>query len=205
MKIAVIDYGVGNLFSVKQALYKLNLEFVCDEDGAFIKKSDLIIVPGVAAFGTGVKNLNLSLQKEEIQEFHKKGNPIIGLCLGAQMFLESSTEAPNVLGLSLVKGKVVDLDNEFCRVPQQGWSQVEFGTSEIFNEFSGKYFYLSHSYKMVPEDQRIAIGTTSYGKESIVAVYHDANILGVQFHPERSGADGLGFLEKAIQTATIWA
>lgn len=205
MKITVVDYGVGNLFSVKQALHQLSFEFECDEDGKSISKSDLLIVPGVAAFGTGVKNLNLSLQKDEIKRFHEKGKPMIGLCLGAQMFFESSAEAKDIPGLSLLKGKVVELNSDICRVPKQGWSRVEFNAKGIFSEFSGKYFYFSHSYKMVPEDKGVVIGETSYGQESVVALYNDANILGVQFHPERSGPDGLGFLEKAIQTATIWA
>jgi glutamine amidotransferase len=205
MNITVVDYGVGNLFSVKQALRRLNFEFECDDDGSLISKSDLIIVPGVAAFGTGVTNLSSSLQKDQIVDFHAKGKPIIGLCLGAQMFFESSTEAKGVPGLSLIKGKVVDLNNEICRVPKQGWSQVNFDDHGIFGEFSRKYFYFSHSYKMVPQDDEVSIGKTSYGQESVVALYNDANILGVQFHPERSGPDGLEFLEKAIKTTTIWA
>jgi glutamine amidotransferase len=205
MKITVVDYGVGNLFSVKQALRKLDFEFKCDEDGSLIKESDLIIVPGVAAFGTGMTNLTLTLQKDHITDFHAKGKPIIGLCLGAQMFLDSSAEAKEVPGLSLIKGKVVDLNNEICRVPKQGWSRVSFDAGGIFGEFSGKYFYFSHSYKMVPDDDQVSIGKTSYGNESVVALYNDANLLGVQFHPERSGLDGLQFLEKAIRTASIWA
>ena len=205
MKLTVVDYGVGNLFSVKQALRKLNFEFQCDEDGSLINRSDLIIVPGVAAFGTGLTNLALHHQKEKIEDFQAKGKPIIGLCLGAQMFFESSTEAKDVPGLSLIKGKVIDLNSKICRVPKQGWSRVGFGGDGIFSEFSGKFFYFSHSYKMVPDDDEVSIGKTSYGNESVVAVYNDANILGVQFHPERSGPDGLEFLEKAINTTTIWA
>ncbi len=205
MKLTVVDYGVGNLFSVKQALRKLNFEFVCDEDGGLINNSDLLIVPGVAAFGTGLANLALTLQKNQITDFHARGKPIIGLCLGAQMFFESSTEAKDIPGLSLIKGKVVDLNHEICRVPKQGWSRVRFGENGLFSEFSEKYFYFSHSYKMLPGGEDVSIGMTSYGKESIVAVYNDANLLGVQFHPERSGPDGLAFLEKAIDTARIWA
>jgi glutamine amidotransferase len=205
MKVSLVDYGVGNIFSVGQALKALNIDFSLDTGGNTIPKSDIVIVPGVAAFGVGMKNLEERGQAEELRNFYNSGKPLIGLCLGAQMFLKSSTESSSTNGFGFVEGEVVSLDETFCRVPQQGWCKLNTMKSETFSSLDQQYVYFSHSYKMILEDSKIPVSTSQHDQETITAFFIDKNVLGVQFHPERSGPVGLKFLEKAILDANIWA
>ena len=121
-----MDYGVGNIFSVISALNHLKIDFEVDLDGTKINKSDVVLVPGVAAFGLGMQNISELGQRNSIQKHFESGNPLIGLCLGAQMFLESSEESEGVEGLSFVPGLVKKLDRNKCTVPHQGWAKVKF-------------------------------------------------------------------------------
>lgn len=205
MKITIVDYGVGNIFSVGQALKSLKFDYTLDEDGSSISKSDLVIVPGVAAFGLGMKNLEKRGQAEGLRNFYKTGKPLIGLCLGAQMFLSESTESPLTRGLGFIEGKVIKLDENLCRVPQQGWSRLLPSDNTTFSAFSQQYFYYSHSYKMIPNDPNVKITYSAHDEEVVTAYFVDKNVLGVQFHPERSGSMGLKFLEKALSGANIWS
>ncbi len=205
MKISLVDYGVGNIFSVGQALKALNIDFSLDTDGNSIPKSDLVIVPGVAAFGVGMKNLEERGQAEGLRNFYNSGKSLIGLCLGAQMFFDSSTESSTTKGFGFVEGEVISLNETLCRVPQQGWSKLDAKGSETFISLDQQYFYFSHSYKMIIGDSKIPVLTSQHDRETVTAFFIDKNVLGVQFHPERSGPMGLKFLEKAIQDANIWA
>lgn len=205
MKISIVDYGVGNIFSVGQALKSLGLDFSLDADGSSISNSDLVIVPGVAAFGIGMKNLQERGQAEELRSFFQTGKPLIGLCLGAQMFLNSSAESPLTEGFGFVKGEVSALDEKKCRVPQQGWSKLVAPESATFSVFHQEYFYFSHSYKMILGSTQTVVHSSRHDQEVVTAFFIDKNVLGVQFHPERSGPNGLKFLEKAVLRANIWA
>lgn len=204
MKISLVDYGVGNIFSVGQALKALNIDFTLDSDGSSILKSDVVILPGVAAFGVGMKNLEERGQAEQLRNFFNSGKPLIGLCLGAQMFLNSSTESSLSKGFGFVKGKVISLDENLCRVPQQGWSKLDATSSATFSKFHAEYFYFSHSYKMIIDDSKIVTHTSQHNREEVTAFFIDKNVLGIQFHPERSGPIGLKFLQKALLDANIW-
>jgi glutamine amidotransferase len=204
MKISLVDYGVGNIFSVGQALKALNIDFSLDADGNSIPNSDLVIVPGVAAFGVGMKNLEERGQAEGLQKFYNSGKPLIGLCLGAQMFLESSTESSTTKGFGFVEGEVISLNETLCRVPQQGWSKLDAKNSKTFISLDQQYFYFSHSYKMIIGDSKIPVLTSQHDREKVTAFFIDKNVLGVQFHPERSGPMGLKFLEKAVLDANVW-
>lgn len=204
MKVALVDYGVGNIFSVEHALKFLGLDYSLDQDGSAILNADLAIVPGVASFGTGMVNLQKRHQADALREFHSRGLPLIGLCLGAQMLLETSTESASIPGLGFIKGHVSLLDTSLCQVPQQGWSRLLAKHVPFFSEFDQQYFYFSHSYKMLPKLSSSNMGTAQYGMETATAFFFSDNLLGVQFHPERSGPIGLKFLEKAINSASIW-
>lgn len=202
MRIAVVDYGVGNIFSVQAALRELRIGFSLDIDGSGLAHADVVLVPGVAAFGTGVRMLRQSGQFEAITAFAATGRPLLGLCLGAQVFLESSEEAPGVAGLGLVPGSVVRLDPSACRVPNQGWLRVR-PTDSARSDLpalveDGAYYYFSHSYRMHMVDAGTVLATAHADRQGIVAVYRSANVMGVQFHPELSGATGLGFLSRLI-------
>ncbi len=204
MKVTVVDYGVGNIFSVCQALKFLKIDFSIDDDGKKISSSDSILIPGVAAFGVGVQQMKRLGQFNEIANFKQKGNPILGLCLGAQVLFHKSEEAPESLGLGIVPGEVRSLNTEKCQVPKQGWSGIDFSNSPAFKDFNAQKFYFSHSYKMEPEKKQDIVGLTNYSSEEVVALYHHENMLGAQFHPERSGEVGLRFLEFVILNATLW-
>lgn len=202
MKVAVVDYGLGNTYSVMAALHAVGSAAVLDTDGSSISKCDTALVPGVAAFGAGMRNLFDSGQAEALRKHFAEGKKLVGLCLGAQMFLDGSQESPNDPGLGFVPGYVVRLDEHRSTVPNQGWLRVADSGITAYHSrraiCGGDYFYFSHSYRMDIGEGVSLLGTTHSGQEPIVAVYHFENVLGVQFHPERSGRRGLGFLSAAL-------
>ena len=121
------------------------------------------------------------------------------------MFLNSSAESSTTKGFGFVQGEVTSLDETLCRVPQQGWSKLDAAGSATFTGLHEQYFYFSHSFKMNLHDPKIAVYASLHHEEKVTAFFIDKNVLGVQFHPERSGPMGLKFLEKAILGANIWA
>ena len=121
------------------------------------------------------------------------------------MFLNSSSESQITQGFGFVEGTVAMLNEKMCRVPQQGWSKLIAPDSVTFSEFNEEFFYFSHSYKMILGSTGTAIYNARHDREVITAFFIDKNVLGVQFHPERSGPKGLNFLEKAVLSANLWA
>lgn len=204
MKVAVVDYGMGNIFSVRAALQAISCEYVLDKDGSQVAKSDITLVPGVAAFGAGLRFMRASGQAEALVQHHKGGKPLIGLCLGAQMFMERSEEDPSVPGLGFVRGSVSRLDEEKCRVPNQGWLRVRSDGMESERNRAlipiPSYFYFSHSYRILVNDSRAVVASAACETESVLSVYREQNVTGVQFHPERSGPRGLAFLSQLINS-----
>jgi len=204
MKVVVVDYGIGNIFSVRAALRAVGCEHVLDTDGSQVAKADVALVPGVAAFGAGLKLLRASGQAEALSQHFEIGKPLVGLCLGAQMFMEQSEENPSVVGLGFIKGKVTRLDESRCRVPNQGWLKVSSaglardGNSELVPVPS--YFYFSHSYRILVSNADSVVATTQAEEEPVLAVYREQNVTGVQFHPERSGPSGLAFLSRLMNS-----
>jgi glutamine amidotransferase len=200
VKVTVVDYGLGNIFSVRAALRAVDCEHVVDTDGSQVANSDVVFVPGVAAFGAGLQLLHASGQSDALTQHFEKGKPLVGLCLGAQMFMEQSEEDPLAVGLGFIKGRVARLDVNNCRVPNQGWlkvSSAKDANSELVP--SPSYFYFSHSFRILINDQESVLASASADKESVLAVYREQNVTGVQFHPERSGPDGLAFLSRLME------
>jgi glutamine amidotransferase len=204
LKVVVVDYGVGNIYSVCAALREIGCEFALDTDGSQISESDATIVPGVAAFGAGLKRLESSGQADALRKFFASGKPLIGLCLGAQMFLESSEEDASVSGLGFVKGQVVRLDEPKYRVPNQGWLEVSTSNSAAALQRGilrdPNYFYFSHSYRILVQMSDSAVASASVSGAPILAVYREENVTGVQFHPELSGPTGLAFLSEMLSS-----
>ena len=204
MKVVVVDYGIGNIFSVMAALGAIGVSHVHDTDGSMIGKSDLALVPGVAAFGAGLDLIRSSGQAAALDRHFAAGKPLVGLCLGAQMFLSASEEDPDAAGLGFVGGRVVALDGDRCRVPNQGWLRTRQSGPHAAGERSlvpgSPYFYYSHSYRMEIADVRSEVATAVAGSESVLAVYREQNVTGVQFHPERSGPEGLAFLDRLLSS-----
>ena len=201
MNISIIDYGLGNIFSVKSALEFLKLKVEIDIDGSILSKSEICILPGVAEFSSGISNLKASGQYEALVSKYKSGKPIIGLCLGAQMFLNSSEEAPGVSGLGFIEG----YSKAFTKVERvltfQGWSKVCFDDDKASKIFGGKDFYFSHSYYMNVKNDKYILAKSAHYKTEFASCIVNDNVLGAQFHPERSGIVGLSFLQYALDWA----
>ena len=197
--LAIIDYGVGNLFSLQCSLNKIGVENVVTSDVEIIKNADRIILPGVGAFGDAVKKLHESGMFEVVIEEAKKGKPLMGICLGMQMLFEKSYEYGEYEGLGLVKGEIVPLKGripEELDIPHMGWNALKLhnGKNELFKYINeGDCVYFVHSYFGV-ECEEALIASAEYGADVTAAVAKN-NIYGCQFHPEKSGDVGLKILK----------
>jgi imidazole glycerol-phosphate synthase subunit HisH len=199
--IALIDYGMGNLLSVSKALECSggNIEIV--DKGSDLKHADAIVLPGVGNFGDGMEHLNDRGFTSAVKEAIAEGKPYLGICLGMQMLLEESEEAPGVAGLGVFKGKVVKFPNMGLKVPHMGWNDITINSSECSNNFNGindkSYFYFVHSYYASPEDKSVTVATCEYGIEFTAAI-GCGNVFATQFHPEKSQEKGLAILSNFI-------
>lgn len=192
--ITIIDYGLGNLASVANALNKLEIPFEISSDIDVLKNAKVLILPGVGAAGQGMKNLRERGIDKVIIEQAKRGIPILGICLGMQLLLSSSEEG-DVNCLGLVEGEVREFGTSL-KVPQIGWNQIESKNDSILLNGikNNSYFYFVNSYYCDPEDESIAKGITDYESE-FCSVLEKNNLYGVQFHPEKSGDVGLQLLK----------
>ena len=195
--IAIIDYGVGNLFSLRSSLNKIGADTVVTADPAVIAQADKLILPGVGAFADAAKKLRDSGLDKIIKAEAAAGKPIMGICLGMQMLFEKSYEYGEHEGLGLLKGAVVPMEGSIpanLKIPHIGWNALHFRKeSPLFRYIKeGDCVYFVHSfYASSCEDSLIA--TAEYGKELTAAVAKD-NVMGCQFHPEKSGDVGLNIL-----------
>ena len=196
--LAIIDYGVGNLFSLKSSLKAVGVEAVVTSDIEEIKKADRLILPGVGAFGDAAKKLFDSGLCGVITEKVQNGTPIMGICLGMQLLFEKSYEYGEHQGLGFLKGKVIGMENTIpdgLKIPHIGWNALKFiKQSPIFKYINeGDCVYFVHSFYAVDCEESL-IATTEYGKDLTAAV-GKGNIYGCQFHPEKSGSVGLKILK----------
>ena len=201
--IAVIDYGVGNLFSVEKALAALGAEVRVTSDAAEIAAADKIVLPGVGAFGDCMKNLTATGLIPTIRACVAKGTPLLGICVGLQILFEGSEESPGVAGLGLLKGMVRKIQAPGLKVPHMGWNSLIITeprqSVDLFRNLSVKpYVYFVHSYHAVPADRSIITSATVYG-ELLTASVAAGNIQATQFHPEKSGDVGLTILKNFIE------
>jgi len=192
--IAVIDYGMGNLRSVSKALESLGAKVIVTSDAKEIAKADGIVLPGVGAFQQAMNNLTKANILPTLLKSIEEGKPFLGICLGLQLLFTESEEHGLNKGLGILKGRVKSFGSDL-KVPHMGWNQVKVKKSGLFKDIpDSSYFYFVHTYYVEPEDKGIVAGTTEYGVEFTSAVNKE-NIWGVQFHPEKSSALGLKFLE----------
>lgn len=190
--IVIIDYGLGNLGSVKNALDKLGIDSVISSSPRDIQVGSGLILPGVGSASEGMKNLRRSGLDKVIRKQIEKEKPLLGICLGMQLLFPSSEEG-NVKCLNVIDGKVKKFKTDL-KVPQIGWNQVMKKSSRLFSGIKdGSYFYFVHSYYCQPKETRIKIGITDYGITFCSAI-EKQNVFGVQFHPEKSGKNGLVLL-----------
>lgn len=196
--IAIVDYGVGNLFSLASSFKAIGYETVVTGDAEIIKKADKLILPGVGAFADAIQKLRASSLDKTIIDEVQKGKQLLGICLGMQMLFEKSFEYGEHDGLGLIKGQVVPMDGSLpskLKIPHIGWNALHFkAASPLFKYINdGDCVYFVHSYYATDCD-RALIATTEYGKELTAAVA-DKNVFGCQFHPEKSGNVGLNILK----------
>lgn len=197
--IVLIDYGVGNLYSVAKAVASVGGDVKISGSADDIKRSEKIILPGVGAFGDCMKNLAVSGLIPTILQEISAGKKILGICVGLQILFAGSDESPGVDGLKIFAGHVKKIRSDGLKVPHMGWNSVTFGKSKIFAGLSDNpYFYFVHSYHAAPDDKKIISATTIYGEEVTAAVEHE-NIFATQFHPEKSGDVGLRVLKNFVE------
>lgn len=196
--IAIIDYGMGNLRSVTNALERLGADAVVTRDKGVIEASRAIILPGVGAFGKCIENLERLELFAFIKEVILSGKRYLGICLGMQVLFESSEEAPGVPGMGIFKGTVPRFTGDI-KVPHMGWNTIEIAQeSEILRGIEGgEYFYFVHSYYCLPEDEGVVATRTPYGGKFVSSV-QKGNVFACQFHPEKSQRAGLRLLQNFI-------
>ena len=199
--IAIIDYGVGNLFSLVRSLEYLGIESVVTKDLDVLKKADQVILPGVGAFGDAMTKLREQGLEEPIKALAASGKPLLGICLGMQLLFEKSTEFGEHQGLGLLSGEVVSLkkalqaEHADLKVPHIGWNTLAIHQESVLlkNIHAGDQVYYVHSFYATHCDESL-VATSEYGID-VPGVVQYKNIYGAQFHPEKSGDVGLQMLK----------
>lgn len=206
--IAVIDYGMGNIHSVRKALQSSGARVLVASAPEDLKRCGKIVFPGVGAFGDAMKELKRRRLIDAIRGAIVEGKPFLGLCLGMQLLFEKSEEAPGVKGLGLLKGEVrrFKFRDRRLKIPHMGWNELILssqpsapGKKSILKGIAdGSYMYFVHSYYVKPKDKKTILTTTDYGIGFVSGVEKD-NIYGFQFHPEKSQALGLKIMENFVK------
>jgi len=209
--VAIIDYGIGNLYSVSKAFERIGANSVITSNPKIILESSRVVLPGVGAFKRGMDKLSKAGLVEIVREVGASGKPLLGICLGAQLLLDQSEEFGDTAGLGLIKGNVIAIPHKYSseqmiRVPHIGWNNMLFphGVASLHKtvlegipERSMTYFV--HSFMMNPEHLRDRLAEVDYHGVSIAAVINSKNVSGTQFHPEKSGELGLQVLRNFIR------
>ena len=191
--IAIVDYGMGNRRSVEKALEHVGANPTLTADHAVLRSADGIVVPGVGAFPEAMRRIRAAGLDELIRERAAAGVPVLGLCLGMQLLFDASDEHEGATGLGLLPGRVTAL--QAPRVPHIGWNLVTFERPSALTEGLGEAaaFYHVHSLAAEPANEDDVVGRGEYGGR-FVSIVERANVMGVQFHPEKSSRDGLALL-----------
>lgn len=205
--VLVVDYGMGNLYSIGRALEHLGASVRISDSPENIEKADRLVLPGVGAFADGVRGLEERGLIEPLKKYASSGRPLLGICLGMQLLFEMSEEFGEHCGLGLVPGRVVavpatDVDGKPHKVPHMGWSALRRPVGRhswtgtiLANVEEGEAVYFVHSFMAVPANKSNRFADTHYGGQQICAAVHWDHIYGCQFHPEKSGKVGLRILK----------
>lgn len=202
MMIAVIDYGIGNVRSVINALDYIGVHAIVTRDHGELASADGLLLPGVGAFGEGMRRLDMYNLRELLISMTRRGKPLLGICLGFQMLMSSSSELGIYKGLALFDHEVEKLPVQ-ARLPHIGWSCVSTAhdapkQSKLLHGLEGELFYFVHSYGVVKAAFPFVTGIVNYGGCEITALVEDGNVFGTQFHPEKSGEAGLQMLRNFL-------
>ena len=200
MKIILVDYGIGNLRSVRKALEAVGAEVLQTLEPEAILSGDKVILPGVGAFKDGMAGLRSRELIPVIDEIVRRETPLLGVCLGMQLFFSRSLEMGDTTGLGYINGEVKEFAGDKLKVPQTGWNQLEIKeTSFLLRGVQDQtYVYFNHSFYCEPDDPGVAIAETNYGNLYTSAV-EQGSIYGVQFHPEKSQDAGLKILKNFVE------
>ena len=195
--IAVINYGAGNITSIVKVLKSLGHRIVVVDEGNKPENVDLILIPGVGAFASAMMYLKKIKGDVYINSHIKAGKPVIGICLGMQLFASSSTEFEKTLGLNIIPGEVNSIRNSKINV---GWKKITVNSSDsLFLEFNNKYYYFNHSYMFYCDNKFILAQVSCTPGDELPAIIKKDKIVGLQFHPEKSQKNGAYMLGKLIE------
>lgn len=207
INVTILDYGAGNLFSVRKALEKCGANVILSSDPDVLLSSDRIVLPGVGAFGGAMSELQRLGLIEALQKFAQSGRPLLGICLGMQLLFDESEEFGLNLGLGLIPGRVIPIpkmasNGDRLKIPHIGW--VSLNPSNSSNPWKDTILssivpddcvYFVHSFMALPTNTSDQLASCFYGGHAIAAVVMHGNIIGCQFHPEKSGKVGLSILQ----------
>ncbi len=206
-RVTVIDYGLGNLLSVKRGFEFFNADVTITSDPKKILSSPRVVLPGVGAFPQGMQALSELKLIPVIEELAERGTPILAICLGMQLIMDYSEEFEMTAGLGLIPGSVVKIPSrsekgKLQKVPHIGWNsllpadkETKWNATLLQENEIGDFFYFVHSYMAVPSIREHRLADTYYGEQLVSAVVLKGNITGCQFHPEKSGEQGLKILK----------
>ncbi|OYD08147.1 imidazole glycerol phosphate synthase subunit HisH [Paludifilum halophilum] len=200
--IAIIDYGMGNLYSVSQALTRMGYEWKITSDSEIIRSADGVILPGVGAFGDAMLELKKRGLIEVIKEIvHREGKPLLGICLGMQLLFTGSDEHGYHQGLNLIPGHVVRFEGDY-NIPHMGWNELRFDRPHpLFQGVEEGYAYFVHSFHVIPDNPSDILAVTDY-HQTVTAIVGRNQLFGMQFHPEKSGETGRKLLERFAALCT---
>lgn len=194
--VAVVDYGIGNLFSAVQGIARAGASSELTADPSRIAKADGVVLPGVGHFGSCMKAIRSVDLEEPVKQAAASGTPFLAICVGMQMLYDSSEEAPDVAGLGILSGKVVRLNGN-VKLPHMQWNQIEATRPDVpmLEGLDGSWMYFVHSY--APDDKTRTAAICRY-PTPVTAAVAEGNIWATQFHPEKSGPAGQRLLENFV-------
>lgn len=202
--VAIVDYNLGNLFSIKHACTRAGLDSVITSDKDEILSASAVLLPGMGAFGDAMHTLHQLDLVSVLQDIAASGRPFFGICLGIQLMLSESCEFGSHKGLGIIEGQVIPLDDPHegerkLKVPQIGWNQIRqaktWNNSPLENIPDGEYMYFVHSFVPSPQSKEDILSTTNYGGDNFCSSIQRGNIFACLFHPERSGIKGIGIYQ----------
>ena len=197
-RVAVLDYGAGNLRSAQRALERAGAEVTVTDDAARARDADAIVVPGVGHYGQCVRQFVAAGLKDLVTEWAAAGKPLLGICVGMQILYPESDESPGVKGLDLLPGRVRRLPEDVT-VPHMGWNTVTARTADpLLEGVDGEQVYFVHSYAAAPDSDDHVVATCDYGP-GFPAVVRVGSVVGTQFHPEKSADVGARLLANWIE------
>ncbi|MEI8229665.1 MAG: imidazole glycerol phosphate synthase subunit HisH [Candidatus Peregrinibacteria bacterium] len=207
-RICIVDYGVGNMYSIMKAMRLFSQDVVMSEDPAVLRTASALVLPGQGAFQAGMEGLEKRDLLPEVLRAAKGGKPILGICLGAQLLLEKGWEFGEWPGLGIIPGEVVHFPalQEKVKIPHMGWNAIDLpdkgqwdGTAFV-GITPGTEMYFIHSYILRPQMRAHVLAETTYGGVRFSSAIRSGNILGCQFHPEKSGKEGLRIVEGFVRS-----